>query len=196
MLKWMAWALTGCMAVLPGLAAGADQATDEKAKQVLKDVDFCYGVSALAASTVQLRNQGQTQEEQLARRKASLSEGEYALVADITAQVLGVNLRDPFAVAGDTNADCLKAKHQGETFTLAGQKACPKIGLMRAEVDAMRRAGTSGKDTVKALKERYGNTRTALGESLKDIAGEEPKGDKPDVGAFDNQMCMIVSMTQ
>ena len=195
MRQFVAWAMLGCMAVAPGLAAGADQTQEEKAKQLLKDVDFCYGVSALAASTVQLRNQGRTQEEQLERRKASLDEGQYALIADITAQVYAKDLRDVFVVAGDTNANCLEAKGQGKSFSLAGQKACPKVGLMRAEVDAMRRRGTSAKDTVAALKDRYGNTRTAINESLKDIAREEPKADKPDVGAFDNQMCMILAMT-
>lgn len=196
MRQFMAWVVVLGIGAGPVLAAGADQATDAQAKQVLADVDFCYGVSALAASTVQLRNQGQTQEEQLARRKASLGEGEYALIADITAQVYAKDLRDVFVVAGDTNADCLKARNQDGTFTLPGQKACPKVGLMRAEVDAMRRKGTSAKDTVAALKERYAGVRTALQESLEDMAREEPKGDAPDAGAFDNQMCMILAMTR
>jgi hypothetical protein len=195
MRQFMAWVMVGCMAMVPALAAETDQAAKEKAKQLLKDVDFCYAVSALAASTVQLRNQGQTQEEQLARRKASLDEGQYALIADITAQVYAKDLRDLFVVAGDTNASCLDAKDHGKSFVLSGQKACPKVGLMRAEVDAMRRRGTSAKETVAALKERYAGVHTALHESLKDIAGEEPKGDVPDTGAFDNQMCMILAMT-
>lgn len=195
MREFMACAMAGCMAVVPALAAGADQTTEEKAKQLLKDVDFCYAVSALAASTVQLRNQGQAQEEQLARRKASLEEGQYTLIADITAQVYAKDLRDLFVVAGDTNASCLDAKDQGQSFSLAGQKECPRVGLMRAEVDAMRRRGTSAKETVAALKDRYAGVRTALHESLEDIAAEEPKGDAPDTGAFDNQMCMILAMT-
>lgn len=196
MRQFMAWVVMLGMSAGPVLAAGADPATEEQAKQVLADVDFCYGVSALAASTVQLRNQGQAQEEQLARRKAALGEGEYALIADITAQVYAKDLRDPFVVAGDTNVDCLEARNQASTFTLPAQKACPKVGLMRAEVDAMRRKGISAKDTVAALEDRYAGVRTALRESLADIAGEEPKGESPDAGAFDNQMCMILAMTR
>ena len=195
MRQFVAWVVLGCMGALPSMAAGGDPAADAKIKQQLEDVDFCYAVSALAASTVQLRNQGQTQEEQLARRKASLDEGQYALIADITAQVYAKDLRDLFVVAGDTNADCLRAKGQDAAFTPAGQKGCPRVGMMRAEVNAMRRGGASAKDTVAALKDRYGGVRTALNESLKDIAREEPKADKPDIGAFDNQMCMIISMT-
>ena len=184
-----------CMAATSLSATAADAADKEKIDKLLKDVDFCYGVSALAASTVQLRNQGQTKDAQLERRKASLSDGQYALIADITEQVYAKDLRDVFVAAGDTNADCLWAKEHGEAFTRQGQKGCPQIGLMKAEVDAMRRRGVSADETVAALKERYGRIRTALGESLKDVARAEPKGDQPDSGAFENQMCMIVSMT-
>lgn len=187
--------LVGCMTAMPVVATGADKADADKAAQLLKDVDFCYGVSALAASTVQLRNQGQTQEAQLERRKASLSEGEYTLVADITAQVYEKDLRDPFVVAGDTNADCLRARNLERSFNRAGQKQCPKIGLMKAEVDGMRRRGTSADETIAALKDRYKGTRTALGETLETIARAEPKGDQPDSGAFENQMCMILAMS-
>lgn len=110
MRQFVAWVMVGCMAAVPALAMGADKVDADKTAQRLKDVDFCYGVSALAASTVQLRNQGQTEEAQLEHRKASLSEGEYALIVDITAQVYAKDLRDPFVVAGDTNADCLRVK--------------------------------------------------------------------------------------
>lgn len=195
MKQFMAGVLLVCMAATSPSASAADQADKAKVDKLLKDVDFCYGVSALAASTVQLRNQGQTKDEQLERRKTSLSDGQYALVADITEQVYAKDLRDVFVVAGDTNADCLRAKDQGQAFTPKGLKGCPQIGLMKAEVDAMRRRGVSANDTVAALKERYGGIRTALGESLKDMARSEPKGDQPDSGAFENQMCMIVSMT-
>lgn len=195
MRQWMAWVMLGCMTAVPALAAGADKATEEKTMQLLKDVDFCYGVSALAASTVQLRNQGQTQEEQLERRKASLGEAEYALIADITAQVYAKDLRDVFVVAGDTNASCLDAKDHGRAFRPAGQRQCPKVGLMKAEVDAMRRRGTSADDTIAALKGRYAGVRTALRESLEDIARAEPTGDKAETGAFENQTCLILSMT-
>ena len=90
MKQFVALALVGSVAVGP--VYGADTA------QQLKDVDFCYGVSVLSASTVQLRNQGQAQDEQLARRKGSLSEDEFALIADITKQVYDKDLRDPFLV--------------------------------------------------------------------------------------------------
>lgn len=195
MSKFVVCMLLGCMTAMPAMAAGADNADGDKSTQLLKGVDFCYGVSALAASTVQLRSQGQTQEAQLERRKASLSEGEYALIADITAQVYEKDLRDPFVVAGDTNADCLRAKNLERSFKPAGQKQCPKIGLMKAEVDAMRRRGVSAEETITALKDRYAGTRTALGETLETIARAELKGDQPDSGAFENQMCMILAMT-
>lgn len=59
----------------------------------------------------------------------------------------------------------------------------------------MRRRGTNAQDTIAALKDRYAGVRTALGESLEDVARAEPKGDQADSGAFENQMCMIVSLT-
>ena len=196
MRQFVVWMMMlGCMAAIPALAADADKADADRTAQRLKDVDFCYGVSALAASTVQLRNQGQTQEAQLERRKASLGEGEYTLIADITTQVYAKDLRDLFVVAGDTNADCLRAKGHERAFTRPGQKQCPKIGLMKAEVDAMRRRGVSAEETIAALKDRYAGIRTALGESLEETARAEPQGDKADSGAFENQMCMIVSLT-
>lgn len=175
---------------LPVVASGTDAQT-----QLLQDVDFCYGVSALAASTVQLRNQGQTQETQMERRKATLSEAEYALILDVSNQVYTKDLRDVFAVAGDTNAGCLAARNHESAFKKAGQQHCPRVGLMKAEVDAMRRDGKSAEETIAALKGRYAGVRSALGDSLEAMASAQPKGDVADTGAFENQMCMILAMT-
>ena len=185
----------GCAAVMALAGMGPAAGSDERIDRQLKDIEFCYAVSVLGASTVQLRSQGQTLEEQLERRKASLDAPQYALIADLTRQVYDNDLTDPFAVAGDTNAACLQASGQQRAFAPAGQKYCPRVGLMVSEVDRLRRAGGSAEDVVKALEGRYGRVRTALGETLAQVAAKTPKGDAPETGALDHKMCMILAIT-
>lgn len=184
-----------CASALALAAAAPAAGADDRIDQQLKDIEFCYAISVLGASTVQLRSQGQTLDEQLAKRKAALDEPQYALIADLTRQVYDKDLTDPFVVAGDTNAACLHARGQQRAFAPAGQKYCPRVGLMVSEVDRLRRAGGSAEDVVKALEGRYGSVRTALGETLAQVAAKPPKGDAPETGALDHKMCMILAIT-
>ena len=175
------------------LAAGAKPRVD--AAQLNQDIDFCYGVSAMAASTVELRAMGKTLDEVLASRRQALDDATYPLIADITTQVYEKDLTDTFVVAASANVGCLEAKGRAQSFRMDAQQQCPRVGLMRAEVDALRRKGMSAEQTVAQLQDRYGDTRTALGESLADVAAKEPRADEPDNGRLDNFMCMVLAIT-
>lgn len=176
------------------LAGAATAADAGRIDQPLEDIEFCYGVSVLGASTVELRNQGQALDEQLARRKASLDESQYALIEDLARQVYDNDLGDPLAVAGDANAACLQARGQHRVFAPAGQKYCPRVGLMVSDVDRMRRAGRTVEETIEALEGRYGNVRTAQGESLAEVAARPRTGDTADSGALEHRMCMVLAI--
>lgn len=182
-----------CVGLL-ALACTAPAAGTEHVERQLKEIEYCYAVSVLGASTVQLRNQGQALDEQLARRRASLDDAQYALVADVARRVYDDDLADPLAVAGATNAACLQARGQHRAFAPAGQKYCPRVGLMVSEVDRMRRAGRTADETVEALEDRYGNVRTALGESLVQVAAKARTGDTPDSGVLEHRLCMILAI--
>lgn len=177
------------------LAAQADAQADAKASRALADIGFCYAVSAVGASTVNRRNDGMTLEEQVASRAEKLDEAQAALAADLARQVYENDLRDPLAVASDTNRACLKARGNEQGFDPGAVALCPRIGLMRAEVDALRRAGKTAEDVVAMLGERYAGVRQPLGGGLQEMAAEEVSGDQPNTGAFDNQLCMILGVT-
>ena len=88
-----------CVGLL-ALACTARAAGTEHVERQFKEIEYCYAVSVLGASTVQLRNQGQALDEQLARRRASLDDAQYALVADVARRVYDDDVADPLAVAG------------------------------------------------------------------------------------------------
>ena len=185
------WFLCAGMLALGDVASAADTGRIDRQRE---DIDFCYRVSVLGASTVELRNQGRTLDEQLARRNASLDDAQYALIADLARRVYDGDQTDPLVVAGDTNAACLQARGQHRVFAPAGQKYCPRVGLMVADVDRMRRAGRTAEETVEALQGRYGNVRTALGESLAQVAARARSGDAGDTGALEHRMCMVLAI--
>jgi hypothetical protein len=177
------------------LAALAQSDTSD-AKKLLDDQRYCYGLASLAHVTVLRRNEGLTLEDQLQRRQRQLGEDstEYKLMEDITRQIYNQDLRDPVPVLVSTHRSCLDGRGIAARFSDDAIRSCPMIGAMVSEVSALRRKGVGTDKIAEVLGERYGTLPKTYGGGLEKLAAKYNESSKPDSGAFDYSLCMVLGM--
>lgn len=186
--------LAATLALVIGVAHAQ---TPEQLNKMRQDQELCYGLAAMANSTVQQRNAGRTLEEQLERRRTSLGADtdEFKLVASVAQQVYDKDLRDPLPVAADTHRACLQAKKLLPSFQDRAVKTCPAVGLMVAEISAARGRGASVEEVTELLGDRYGNLAKSYNGGVAKLAAKYTPESKPDAGNFDYFTCMVMGMT-
>jgi hypothetical protein len=192
-------ARTWAAAVLLGAAVcgGACAQTKEQINQMLTDQEVCYGLGALANSTVLQRNAGKTLAEQLERRTVSLGGAdtpEYKLAEDITRQVYDKDVKNGVAAAVDTHRACLTAKGHARLFSERAMRTCPVVGVMVAEIAAARSKGMSVEEIQTVLGDRYGNLPKQYDGGVQKLAAKYSEASKPESGYVDYTMCMVVGM--
>lgn len=171
--------------------------TQEQLQQLLKDQEYCYGLSAMARMTVVQRNAGSSLEEQMARRQTSLGadSNEYKLVESVAQQIYDKDLRDPLPVAADAHRACLQGKGLVPSFTERAVRNCPAVGFMVSEVAAARLRGATVEQVKALIGDRYGALAQRYEGGVEKLAAKYNEASKPDAGNTDYTMCMILGMT-
>ena len=172
-------------------ANAKDKRLESYVDEMTKAQEFCYAVSAMASVSVNLRNEGQSREEQLSRKKLKLTEGEYRLVEDIINQIYEKSLTDPSSIASDSHQACMEIKGFAKHFYPGALKACPLVGIMVSEVSTLKVSGKTDEETDELLGERYKNIKTTSGKSVLGVARESTSQSN---GLFEYTMCMILGI--
>lgn len=172
------------------------KASDPEMEKMLNDQEFCYTLASLANSTVNNRNSGETQEEQLDRRKSLLGENspQYLLLQDITKQIYEKDLKNPIDVSAGIHASCLDIKGYTNKFTRKAIRTCPIVGEMVTEVAVARKKGATVEQVALLLGDRYGELPKTYGGGINKLAAKYSEESKPDVGLVDYLTCMIFGM--
>jgi|JI10StandDraft_1071094.scaffolds.fasta_scaffold702148_1 hypothetical protein len=177
---------------LVAISANAkDKSIDAFVTEMTKANEFCYSVSAMASVSVNLRNEGDSLENQLARKKEKLTEGEYNLVESIVKQIYEKDLTDPSKVASDSHQACIEIKGFAKYYYPKAIEVCPLVGIMVAEVSSLKAAGKTEQEIDELLGARYKDIKTTSGKSVLGVAKQYATQNS---GLFEYKMCMIVGM--